>query len=120
MNFSQAGLLLYLSESSEGFLWGQIMSDDHLDFQLKQWQFDPDSNCVRLLKGADGRDVIQLRVDLGILQLETTGRPDGTKPEGFPTLLDCLLHEEAESPDFELDEDTCMEIDRELFLWSIG
>ncbi len=90
------------------------MNDEHLDHQLKRWKFDPESNCVRLLKGADGRDVIQMRVDLGILQLETTGRPDGARPEGFPTLLDSLLHAETESPDFELDEETCMEIDREF------
>ncbi len=90
------------------------MNDEHLDYQLKRWQFDPESNCVRLLKGADGRDVIQMRVDLGILQLETTGRPDGTRPEGFPTLLDQLLHEETQSPEFELSEETCLEIDREF------
>lgn len=90
------------------------MNDEHLDYQLKQWRFDPESNCVRLLKGADGRDVIQMRVDLGILQLETSGRPDGSKPEGFPTLLDSLLHAETLAPDFELDEAVCMEIDREF------
>ncbi len=90
------------------------MNDEHLDFQLGQWKFDPESNCVRLLKGSDGRDVIQLRVDLGILQLETTGRPDGSRPNGFPTLLDSLLNEENNSPDFELSEEACLEIDREF------
>ncbi len=88
--------------------------NDHLDFLLDKWPFDPDGSGVRLIKGANGRDVIQLRVDLGVLQLETTGRPDGSKPDGFPTLLDSLLHQEAESPEFELDEETCMEIDREF------
>jgi hypothetical protein len=90
------------------------MSDDHLDFQLRAWEFNPESNCVRLLKGSEGRDVIQVRVDLGILQLETLGRPDGTKPRGFATLLDSLLHDESERPEFELDEKTCLEIDREF------
>ncbi len=90
------------------------MNDEHLDYQLKQWQFDPESNCVRLLKGADGRDVIQMRVDLGILQLETTGRPDGSRPEGYSTLLESLLNVEKLSPEFELDEAACMEIDREF------
>jgi len=86
----------------------------HLDYLLQQWPFDPDCVCVRLVKGCDGRDVIQLRLDLGILQLETVGRPDGAKPEGFDTMLDVLLHEEQQDPDFELDEDTCIEIDREF------
>lgn len=89
-------------------------SGKHLDFLLQQWPFDPDTLCVRLLKGCDGRDLIQLRVDLGILQLETTGRPDGKKPEGFDTYLDWLCHEELQNPDFELDEDACTEIDREF------
>jgi len=86
----------------------------HLDYLLQQWPYDPECACVRLVKGCDGRDVIQLRVDLGILQLETSGRPDGQKPDGFDTLLDRLLDEEQKSPDFELDEDVCMEIDREF------
>jgi hypothetical protein len=90
------------------------MSSDHLDELLENWPFDPESLCVRLLRGADGRDIIQLRVDLGILQLETTGRPDGMRPEGYPTLLDWLCKQEAEEPDFELDEATCIEIDREF------
>lgn len=91
-----------------------MRSDQHLDYLLQDWPYEPDSLCVRLLKGADGRDVIQLRVDLGILQLETIGRPDGYRPEGHATILDLMLHREARDPDFELDEDICMEIDREF------
>lgn len=90
------------------------MSSDHLDDLLKQWPYEPDSLCVRLLKGTDGRDVIQLRIDLGILQLETAGRPDGVRPEGHDTLLDYLCKQESSEPDFELDEATCTEIDREF------
>jgi len=90
------------------------MSSDHLDDLLKQWPYEPDSLCVRLLKGHDGRDIIQLRIDLGILQLETAGRPDGFRPEGHDTLLDYLCKQEACDPDFELDEPACMEIDREF------
>lgn len=89
-------------------------SDQHLDHLLADWPFEPDSLCVRLVKGVDGRNVIQLRVDLGILQLETQGRPDGLRPEDHDTLLDLLLQREAEDPDLELDDDTCVEIDREF------
>jgi hypothetical protein len=91
-----------------------MRSDQHMDHLLKQWPFEADSLGVRLLKGADGRDIIQLRVDLGILQLETTGRPDGAHPGGHPTMLDWLLELETRDPDFELDDETCMEIDREF------
>ncbi len=91
-----------------------MRSDQHLDYLLQEWQYEPETHGVRLLKGSDGRDVIQLRVDLGILQLETTGRPDGERPGGFPTLLDKLCVMETQDPDFELDEETCIEIDREF------
>lgn len=90
------------------------MSSDHLDDLLQQWPYEPESLGVRLVKGAGGRDIIQLRIDLGILQLETTGRPDGLRPEGHATLLDWLYRQEVETPEFELDEDTCLEIDREF------
>ena len=86
----------------------------HLDYLLQQWPFDPECVCVRLVKGCDGRDVIQLRLDLGILQMETSGRPDGTTPKGFDSLLHQLLDAELQEPDFELDEETCIEIDREF------
>ncbi|MBX3421285.1 MAG: UvrB/UvrC motif-containing protein [Pirellulaceae bacterium] len=86
----------------------------HIDHLLKEWPYDSDDPGVRLIKGADGRDLIQVRLDLGLLQLEVTGRPDGTRPDGFQTLLDSLTHRELESPDFELDEDLCDEIDREF------
>lgn len=91
-----------------------MSSGQHIDFLLQDWPYDPDSPCVRLAKGADGRDILQLRVDLGILQLETTGRPDGMRPSGHETLLDMLCVRESEDPDFELDEEICVEIDREF------
>ena len=89
------------------------MSSD-LDYLLNEWPYEPESLCARLIKAADGRDLIQLRIDLGILQLETHGRPDGQHPQGHNTLLDCLCKQEAEDPDFELDEATCLEVDREF------
>ncbi len=29
-----------------------------------------------------------MRIDLGLIQLETTGRPDGERPEGHESLLE--------------------------------
>ncbi len=49
-----------------------MSSEKNFDALLREWNFDPHSLSVRLVKGEDGRDVIQVRVDLGILQLETT------------------------------------------------
>lgn len=88
--------------------------DKHLDHILSDWPFEGEELCARMVKGTDNRDVIQIRVDLGILQLETTGRPDGFRPEGHNTLLDLLVQMELEDPSLVLDEETCMEIDREF------
>ncbi|MFO0923717.1 MAG: UvrB/UvrC motif-containing protein [Pirellulales bacterium] len=91
-----------------------MSSEKNFDALLREWNFDPHSLSVRLVKGEDGRDVIQVRVDLGILQLETTGRPDGQQPNNAPTYLDALLEIEKQDPDFVMDEDQCMEADREF------
>ena len=55
---------------------------------LAGWDFDPDELQVRIVAGDDGRDKIQMRIDLGLLQMELTGRPDGERPHGFESLLD--------------------------------
>jgi hypothetical protein len=71
---------------------------------------------VRRVAGSDGRDLLQMRVDMGILQLETTGRPDGEKPEGFATYYDFLVSAAfQEGTEFTLGEERQQEVDREFF-----
>lgn len=55
---------------------------------LDGWPYEPGKISVRRISGQDGRPKIQLRLDLGILQMETEGRPDGLRPRGFPSLLE--------------------------------
>lgn len=86
----------------------------HLDHLLSKWAFDPNSLNARLIKGRDGRDVIQMRVDMGILQMETTGRPDGAQPHGCETFLDYLQGVLLEDPARRLSDDECGEVDREF------
>ncbi|WP_146412479.1 MULTISPECIES: UvrB/UvrC motif-containing protein [Crateriforma] len=86
----------------------------HIDDLLSKWAYDPSNLNVRLVKGKDGRDVIQMRLDMGILQLETAGRPDGSKVEGSDTYLDHLQLEHLEAPDRVLTDDECAEVDREF------
>ena len=90
----------------------------HLDDILQKWEFDPHTLNVRMVKGKDDRDVIQMRVDMGVLQLEVVGRPDGVSVEGHPTYLDFLQQLVLENPTAELDEDQCMEVDREFMQFS--
>ena len=55
---------------------------------LAGWDFEPDLIQVRIVVGEDGLEKIQMRMDLGLLQMEMDGRPDGEKPDGFDSLLE--------------------------------
>lgn len=54
---------------------------------LEQWEYQPGQVLVRRFKTKDGVDRIQLRVDLGLLQMNAEGRPDGKRPFGKESLL---------------------------------
>lgn len=87
----------------------------HIDMILDDWPYDPDSVSVRLVEGKDGRELIQMRIEMGLLQLETTGRPDGEKPQGADSYYDYLrdrYKSEADDSEFSIDE--CAECDREF------
>ncbi len=44
---------------------------------LQDWPYDPERLNARILEIDEGRIVLQVRVELGVLQLELDGRPDG-------------------------------------------
>ena len=88
-----------------------------IDFILEGWEFKPGMVQARLVQ-ARGRQVIQMRVDLGVLQLETEGRPDGTQPHGQDSYCE-YLQEQARMASrgkhtFVLSEEQCQEADREF------
>jgi hypothetical protein len=85
-----------------------------IDAALRDWDYKPGTVQARLVDADDGRQVIQLRLDLGLLQLETTGRPDGTRPHGQPTYFHYLQRLARRRPDLVLTEDQCEEADREF------
>jgi hypothetical protein len=89
-----------------------------IDFILHDWEYKPGVVQARLVQTRNGRQVIQMRADLGVLQIETTSRPDGTRPHGFPTYFD-YLREQARlgqrgGQTFILSEEQCQEADREF------
>lgn len=87
----------------------------NIDRILREWEFDPGEISVRLIEAGDGREVLQMRVELGLLQLEVDRRPDGRRPEGAETYFDYLLSLAIhEGDDFQLSEEQCIEADREL------
>ncbi|MCG8450399.1 MAG: UvrB/UvrC motif-containing protein [Pirellulales bacterium] len=87
-----------------------------LDHLLTDWSFSPGQILARQIQGADGRDVLQMRIDMGVLQMEVSGRPDGIRPEGFDTYFDYVLSLSfAEGESFQLNQEQCHEIDREFY-----
>ena len=60
---------------------------------LKGWDYEPGTINVRKISGIDGAPKLQMRLDLGLLQMEMTGRPDGVRP---PARLD--VNREPSSP----------------------
>ncbi|MGQ0626795.1 MAG: UvrB/UvrC motif-containing protein [Phycisphaerales bacterium] len=55
---------------------------------LKDWPYKSGELTVRLIEGDDGEQRIQMRLDLGVLQMCVEGRPDGVRPRGYESLLD--------------------------------
>ena len=53
---------------------------------LEHWEYRPGQVVVRKFKGRDGTEKIQLRVDLGLLQMNLAGRPDGKRPLGYESI----------------------------------
>src|SRR5881397_823824 len=65
---------------------------------LDRWEYRPGQVMVRRFVGKDGQEKIQLRVDLGILQMNAQGRPDGKRPCGAPSYYEHLLQKSKQSP----------------------
>ncbi len=87
---------------------------------LNEWPYEPGKINVRLIDGDDGEPRIQLRLDLGIMQMHANGRPDGQRPFGHESLLEyheARLDEHEEEhgsgAGFVLDEDECRELREE-------
>ena len=88
-----------------------------LNTVLKDWPHEPGMIKVRKVTGLDGRDKLQLRIDLGVLQMEMTGRPDGLRPHGCDSLLSYHQNHaqlaEASGNDYELSPEDCSELQQE-------
>jgi UvrB/UvrC motif-containing protein len=89
---------------------------------LEHWDYQPGQVVVRKFVGKDGQEKIQLRLDLGLLQMNAAGRPDGKRPFGHPTLFDfCVAklqqHRQKGGDDegFVLKADECAKLQMEAF-----
>ncbi len=102
---------------------------------LREWPFQPDEITVRSIRTLDGSERIQLRLDLGMLQMHVDGRPDGARINECESWLDYhrrrqQAHDEA-NPDaarYLLEPEDCAELLREgvqyyhryLSFWHLG
>lgn len=88
-----------------------------LNSLLNGWPHETGSIKVRKVAGLDGREKLQLRIDLGLLQMEMEGRPDGTRPHNCESLL--TYHQrratraEECGEDYELTAEQCGELQQE-------
>ena len=87
---------------------------------LEGWDYDPDRVSVRIVAGDDGREKIQLRLDLGLLQMDFEGRPDGKRPAGCVSWFDYYQRQQREQdqrnpdgPSFVLESEDCVRLLRE-------
>ncbi len=94
-----------------------------MDDTIQGWPYDPEPGEViaREVQARDGRTVVQIRIELGALQLEVNGRPDGARPHGFATYLDYLRyraaargHAAAADSPWRMGPEHCNEADREF------
>lgn len=72
------------------------MKDD-ISHILDSWKFNSNDLNVRLITGQDGAPKIQIRLDLGILQMELDGRPDSRRPHNFETYFDYFKYRAQKS-----------------------
>jgi hypothetical protein len=80
---------------------------------LAGWDHDPDDMQVRIIPGDDGHEKLQMRIELGVLQMELDGRPDGQRPHGFESLLEYHEARAGEAARYRLDSAACAELMRE-------
>lgn len=91
---------------------------------LEDWNYEPGTINVRKVAGMDGRPKLQMRLDLGLLQMEMTGRPDGDRPHGYESLLDYFEHlldehrrKTGKEAGFEVTEEQCSSLREEAVMY---
>jgi hypothetical protein len=87
---------------------------------LDAWRYNPEEDLmVRIIYGDDHRPRIQMRIDLGIMQIELDGNPTGDQPEGCESWLEYFeieqkTYEKSHVDDFfSLSDEDCKKLRRE-------
>jgi len=93
-----------------------MRNSNDISEMMGAWPFDPTSVTARLVeRESDGVSEVQLRLDLGVLQMQLDGRPDGARPHDQDTALHHyrrkMLTDRRSGP--KLDGDACAELQQE-------
>ena len=64
------------------------MTTNDISRILEDWPYEPGKLNVRIFEIDSGRAVLQLRMEMGVVQMELHGRPDGIDQDGFSSLLE--------------------------------
>lgn len=101
-----------------------IVNNKDLGPILDGWPYESGQLNVRKIRGVDGRMKIQMRLDLGLLQMDVDGRPDGRRPHGCDSLLAHHLQQLREHTErngtelgYELNEDDCRSLRHEAAMY---
>lgn len=76
------------------------------------WKAGAGGICTRVITDAEGHEQIQLQVEMGVLQMEAQGRPDGQRFRGHVFACEFIEHELAMEND--VTEDDWESLEREL------
>ena len=106
-----------------------------IDPIVNDWPYRADEITVRVIEGLDGRRKIQLRLDLGVLQMEFDGRPDGRRIHDSSSWFEYhrkrQQDHDSKNPDgapYQLEPEDCAELLREgvqyyhryICFWHLG
>ncbi len=84
-----------------------------LDELISGWECPPGELRARVVVGRDGSELLQLRIDLGVMQMLPAGRPDGQRCHGLPTAREYVEHE-LRVTEGALSNEDWQELEREL------
>lgn len=103
-----------LRGGGRGLYIEKMESKMDLDRILAGWDFSAEKPVARMVSTERGPKV-QLRVDMGVLQMEPDGRPDGEKPHGYESMLAMLDDLEKKGTlGNRFEGNTGMEVQREI------
>ncbi|MFC1608343.1 hypothetical protein ACFL47_10275, partial [Candidatus Latescibacterota bacterium] len=93
--------------------------DQDIGFILKNWQYDPEDDLIVRIVETDDGSKLQMRIDMGIIQMEIDGHPSGEKPDDYESWLEYYEIQQTQFESSQVDDyftlasDDCKKLRRE-------